>query len=166
VFGGRYGHSRGCLWWLLPGTTWWPFWYGWGDDTSIGDSWTYGSGWGPKKKEKPKILARKAFKADPYFKDEKLEQFMAAGKFRDARVYLQDMLKISKEMGNKQAELNFATYDSKIELAELKAKRLVRQEENAWKPKSKPAKFAEPVVKTPVEKPLPTDDGVSMEFLD
>ncbi len=154
MFGGRYGYDRGCLWWFLPGWYWWPFWGGWGDDTSIGDSWTYGWSGRPTKKPAPKRAPKKVIKADPYFKDDKLEELMAASRFADARDYLRDMLKIAREMGNRQAELNFETYMTKIDAAQLKAKQT--------KHETSPPQWLKPTAREDTPK---HDDGVEMDFL-
>jgi len=133
---------RGRLWGGYRGYGWWPFWF-LHDDPRY-DSPMYGTGWFRKKKHRETHLplppVRKA-KANPDFKDEKLEMIIEEGRLRDAREYLQGMLKVANEMDDKQCAANYGKYENMITLAALRVDRKksrgtqqVRRGKNLWVP--------------------------------
>jgi hypothetical protein len=52
--------------------------------------------------------------ADPAFFDEQLDRLIADSEFREARNYLNDMIKIAKEMNDQKALANYRKYEKKI----------------------------------------------------
>ncbi len=115
---------RGRLWGGYRGYGWWPFWF-LHDDPHY-DSPMYGTGWFRKKKHRETHLPLPPVgkvKANPDFKDEKLEMIIEEGRLRDAREYLQGMLKVANEMDDKQCAANYGKYENMITLAALRVDR-------------------------------------------
>ena len=56
-------------------------------------------------------------------RDEKLALIIEEGRLRDAREYLEGMLKVANEMGDKQCAANYGKYENMITLAALRVDR-------------------------------------------
>jgi hypothetical protein len=160
LFRGIFGPSHtGCGWWLFGGR-WWPFWFLFDDYLYYDDMrspWL--GGWTRKKKKReariPLPKSPQPVVPTPGFTDEKLEGLIEDGKLSKAREYVAGMIGIAKEMGDRQTEANYKTYEQKIQLASLKSDRYKRHDETPKAP--------ERIIEEKTDKDEPE---VTMEFLD